>query len=122
MASIAAWQSAGAVAETFRLAFRCYVVWLVVRHVLRDRTITLDTAAGSARAHFLLGMIWTDLFIVLERWRSGSFHVLATWTIGSDRDLRLALAYFSFATLTTLAPATSIPTTHRQEVSVTPRR
>jgi len=108
-------------AETFRLVFLCYVLWLVVRRVLRDRTITLDTIAGAACAYFLLGMIWADLFFVLERLRPGSFKVPATWTIGSDRDLRAALAYFSFATLTTLGYGDIHPN-DPAAACVTPRR
>src|SRR5262249_53797379 len=105
VASISESQSAAVVAETFRLVFRCYVVWRVVRRVLRDRIITLDTVAGAACVYFLLGMIWADLFFVLERWRPGSFHVPAMWMVGSDRALRSAIGDFSFATLTTLGTA-----------------
>jgi voltage-gated potassium channel len=90
-------------AHALRLVFLCYVVGLVFRRVLADRAITLDTVAGAACAYMLLGLAWGDLFLVLESWRPGSFHVPATWTLGSPaQTLRSSLMYFSFATLTTV--------------------
>jgi len=92
----------GAGAEVFRLVFLTYVLWLIMRRVLRDRVVTLDTVAGAACVYFLLGLVWADLFLLVERWRPGSFIVPSTWMVGSGRDLRSALLYFSFATLTTV--------------------
>ncbi len=89
-------------AHVFRLAFLCFVVGLVFRRVLADRAVTLDTVAGAACAYMLLGVVWGILFMLLESWRPGSFHVPLTWTQGADRDLRTSLMYFSFATLTTV--------------------
>jgi multisubunit Na+/H+ antiporter MnhF subunit len=91
-----------AAAHALRLVFLCYVVGLVFRRVLADRAVTLDTVAGAACAYMLLGLVWGDLFMLLESWRPGSFHMPATWTQGSDRTLRSSLVYFSFATLTTV--------------------
>jgi voltage-gated potassium channel len=89
-------------AQVFRLVFLCYVVGLVFRRVLADRAVTLDTVAGAACAYMLLGVVWGTLFLLLESWRPGSFHVPATWTQSPGGDLRTSMMYFSFATLTTL--------------------
>jgi hypothetical protein len=91
-----------AAAHALRLTFLLYVVGLVVRRVLTDRAVTLDTVAGAACAYMLLGLVWGELFLLLEIWRPGSFHLPPTWTQDSMRGLRSTLMYFSFATLTTV--------------------
>lgn len=90
-------------ADAFRLIFLCYVVALVIYRVLADRAVTLDTLAGAACAYMLLGIVWGDLFLLLESWRPGSFHVPLAWTQGTGRTIRSSLMYFSFATLTTVS-------------------
>jgi Ion channel len=89
-------------ADAFRLIFLCYVVALVIHRVLTDRAVSLDTVAGAACAYMLLGVVWGDLFMLLESWHPGSFHVPLAWTQGTGRTLRSSLMYFSFATLTTV--------------------
>src|SRR5262245_1243074 len=89
-------------AHGIRLVFLCYVIVLVLYRVLTDRAVTLDTVAGAACVYMLLGLVWGDLFLVLESWRPGSFHVPREWIEGSAGTLRATLVYFSFATLTTV--------------------
>jgi voltage-gated potassium channel len=91
-----------AVAHALRLVFLCYVVVLVVHRVLADRAVTLDTVAGAACAYMLIGVVWGELFLLLESWRHGSFHVPPTWTPSAGLIPRSSLMYFSFATLTTV--------------------
>ncbi len=97
-------------AETFRLLFLGYVLGLIVWRVLRDRVVTFDTVAGAACAYFLLGLVWGDLFLLVDRWRPGSFAIPTGWLVGPGRDLRSSLMYFSFATLTTLGYGDIRPT------------
>src|SRR4029077_12934025 len=61
------------VSEAARFAFLCYVMAITVRRVMRDRTVTFDTVAGAACSYMLLGVVWGDLFSLVERWRPGSF-------------------------------------------------
>lgn len=91
-----------AVSEAARFVFLCYVLALLVRRVVRDRVVTLDTVAGAACVYLLIGMVWGELFTLVERWRPGSFIIPASWVNAPGRDLRAALMYFSFATLTTV--------------------
>jgi hypothetical protein len=91
-----------AVSEAARFVFLCYVVAVLVRRVMRDRVVTLDTVAGAACSYMLLGWVWGELFTLVERWRPGSFIIPAGWATGPGRDLRATLMYFSFATLTTV--------------------
>jgi hypothetical protein len=91
-----------AAAEAARLVFLCYVLLIVVRHVVRHRVITFDTVAGAACAYMLIGWVWGELFMLVERWRPGSFVIPSSWVTGPGGDMRAALMYFSFATLTTV--------------------
>lgn len=102
VASVADGSLLATLSPAFRLVFLCYVVWLVVRHVLADRAVTADTVAGAACAYMLLGLVWGDLFLLVEQLRPGSLHVPVAWVEGPGRTLRSTLVYFSFATLTTL--------------------
>src|SRR5262249_27363687 len=72
--------------------------------------VTFDTVAGAACAYFLLGLVWGDLFLLVDRWRPGSFAIPTGWMVGPGRDLRSALMYFSFSTLTTLGYGDIHPT------------
>jgi Ion channel len=91
-----------AMSEAARFVFLCYVLAVLVRRVMRDRVVTLDTVAGAACAYMLIGWVWGELFTLVEGWRPGSFIIPAGWLTGPGRDLRSTLMYFSFATLTTV--------------------
>ena len=91
-----------AAAHALRLVFLCYVVVLLMYRVLGDPAVTLDTVAGAACVYMLLGLVWGYLFLVLESWRPGSFHVPPDWIASSPGSLRATLVYFSFSTLTTV--------------------
>ena len=100
-----------AVSEVARLVFLCYVMLVLVRHVRRHRVITFDTVAGAACAYMLIGWVWGEFFTLVERWRPGSFVIPSSWVTGPGSDLRAALMYFSFATLTTLGYGDIHPST-----------
>jgi|SRR5262245_54554990 len=91
-----------ALSEAARFVFLCYVLAVLVRRVMRDRVVTLDTVAGAACAYMLIGWVWGELYTLVEGWRPGSFIIPAGWLSGPGRDLRSTLMYFSFATLTTV--------------------
>ena len=89
-------------APIFRFVFLCYVLVLLLEHVMRDRNVSYDTIAGAACGYMLLGLIWGDLFILTQQWRPGSFDVPSSFVVGAASDQRPALLYFSFSTLTTV--------------------
>jgi hypothetical protein len=90
------------VAPVLRFVFLLYVFARIMRHVLRDRNVTFDTIAGAACGYMLLGLIWGDLFIMVEQWSPGSYEVPSSFLVGPAGDNRAALIYFSFVTLTTV--------------------
>jgi hypothetical protein len=91
-----------AASATLKLIFFGYVMARIVWHVLHDRSVTLDTIAGTACAYMLLGVVWGNLFQLVEHVSPGSFDLPSGWTIGPEKDPRAALMYFSFVTLTTV--------------------
>jgi len=104
------WHTGWAVpAAVFRLVFLCYVLALVLWRVLRDRTVTLDTVAGSACAYMLIGALWGELYVLTEHWRPSSFEIPSGLMGGND--LQIALAYFSYQTLTSVTYGDIRPTT-----------
>ena len=101
----------GMLAALFRLLFLARVILLVVRHVLTQRDVTSDTVAGAACAYLLIGVLWGDLYFLIELLGPGSFAVQESWRIGPARDLRAALTVFSMLNLATLGTDAIEPTT-----------
>jgi len=89
-------------AAVLRLAFLAYVCGVVILRVLRERNVSYDTLAGAACGYMLLGLVWSELYILTELWLPGSFEIPAGFRIGPEADPRAALVYFSFITLTTV--------------------
>ncbi len=89
-----------AISLVLRLGFFVYVFGLIIYRVLRDRNVTYDTLAGASCGYVLLGLLWADLFILLQLFRPGSYDIPPSMLV--DGDPRAALVYFSFVTLTTV--------------------
>ena len=92
-----------------RLVFYAYIAVGIIRHVLRDRTVTMDAIAGAACAYMLLGMVWMHLYLLIELAHPGSFDIPAGFLVRGDPTI--ALGYFSFVTLTTLGYGDIHPST-----------
>src|SRR5438876_9614628 len=58
-----------------RALFFAYVTGVIVWHVLRKPQITTDAIAGAACAYVLLGLVWANLYVLVERARPGSFDI-----------------------------------------------
>jgi voltage-gated potassium channel len=82
----------------------------LISHVLRQREVTFDTIAAAACAYVVFGAIWGDVYFLLALGVPDSFAIPATLLSGAGA-LRVALAYFSFETLTTIAYGDIHPTT-----------
>jgi len=91
-----------AVAAALRLLFFGEVTRVVVVHVLRARRITSDTIAAASCAYMLLGMVWANLYLLLDYMRPGAIDIPSSFTAGFGGDPGPALTYFSFVTLATV--------------------
>jgi Ion channel len=57
------------------IAFFAFTAAVLLRQVLYDATVTVDTIAGSISVYLLLGVIWALIFSLVEAVHPGSFHV-----------------------------------------------
>ncbi|HEV7733537.1 MAG TPA: ion channel [Candidatus Binatia bacterium] len=92
-----------------RLVIFGYAGAAILRRVLGDRQVTLDTIAGGACGYLLIGMIWGVCYLLIEAYSPGSFQIPTEWRLGPDGDLQAACIYFSFSTLTTVAYGPIVP-------------
>jgi len=93
-------------------AFLGFSVAVVLRDILRRRTISGDHVLGAVAGWVLMGLIWGNLFALTDRLVPNSFSV-ATAIAGqlSEWHSRRALFdYFSFTTLTSLGYGDITPT------------
>ncbi len=85
-----------------------FFVYVLCDYVFRSDQVRADHMRGAACIYLLLGMVWASVYLVLERWRPGSFRFpLADGEhyMGVYREL----IYFSYVTLTTLGYGDSVP-------------
>ncbi|MEE9607237.1 MAG: ion channel [Myxococcota bacterium] len=84
--------------------FFLYMIVLILRTILRERTVSLETILGGVAVFLLIGISFALLYGHLEYTAPGSFAYAGQGAIpGASRALREgSLVYFSFITLTTL--------------------
>jgi hypothetical protein len=91
----------------------CFVTTAaVLRIILADREVSLDTIAGAVAAYFLLGIGWAYIYGAIEMFQPGSFRIPEV--LEGEASLRVApllrhLTYYSFVTLTTLGYGDIVP-------------
>ena len=81
-----------------------FAVAVIVRDVFRHRSIGLDEVFGAFGGYLLFGLVWGNLYVLVEVLAPGSFTVSADvrWQL-EDWHLRRALFnYLSFATMASL--------------------
>lgn len=71
-------------------------------HVLRERHVTADTLAAAVCTYMLLGLVFADLYVLTIQAVPDGFVIPASFEPASRADLRGAMIYFSFSTLTTV--------------------
>jgi len=108
-------RSQSAAAATFHLfsaAFLGFAVAVVLRDVLRRRSVRADDVLGGIAGWVLIGLIWGHLYALTDRLVPDSFNVspqiagqLSEW-----HSRRALFDYFSFTTLTSLGYGDITPT------------
>jgi hypothetical protein len=84
--------------------FVAFAVGVIVRDVFRRHAINFDEVIGAFCGYLLLGVVWGNLYVVVELLAPGSFVVApdVRWQL-DDLHLRRALfTYVSFATMASL--------------------
>ena len=79
-------------------------VALIVRDIFRRRAITFDEIFGVFAGYLLLGIVWGNLYGLLDLLAPGSFAISADirWQLGDFHLRRALFNYVSFATMATL--------------------
>ena len=80
-------------AVSFGTILYFYIVVLLVKNLLSYRVVTAELIYCAISTYFLIGIMWTGIYVVLESLSPGSFSGTAEMT---------DLLYFSFVTLTTV--------------------
>jgi len=104
---------AGYLAISSDLAFVGLVIVLLLSYVFRARGTTRETIAAASCAYLLIGLMWADVFSLLEGSTPGSFSPIeaqgSAINILSPRELVARFNYFSFTTLSTVGYGDIVP-------------
>ena len=77
--------------------FYTFMVVIILNYLFKEKQIAFDTIAGAICAYFLIGLMWSSVFAILESSQPGSFQM------SQDVDVEsISFKYFSYVTLTTL--------------------
>lgn len=98
------------------IAFFAMTTVTIISHVLEYRKVSADKIYGAISAYFLIGIIWTLIYITLENAHPGSFSFLntpysSTDELFSHRFYFPSFIYYSFVTQTTLGYGDIVPLT-----------
>jgi hypothetical protein len=78
-----------------------FVLWtglIIVAHVMRSRRVTMDTVFGAACTYLLLGILWSEFYIVVALSVPNAFNGVTGVARGDFGDI----FYYSYITLTTV--------------------
>jgi len=93
-------------------AFFFYAVARVLADIADERRMRADSLAGAAAGYLLLGVGWGLLFVAVERFAPGSFHLAEHFADrATEAELTDLMLYYSFVTLTTLGYGDISPVT-----------
>ncbi|MHC4911733.1 MAG: ion channel [Planctomycetota bacterium] len=96
------------VGEVFSTMFFTFLVVLILNHLCKEKKITADVIAGAICGYLLIGLMWANLFSVLEILQPGSFQIPDH--LSADSSI---FTYYSYVTLTTLGFGDIIPMTNQ---------
>jgi hypothetical protein len=77
-----------------------FVAWVILKDVLQRDRVTAETINGALCVYLLAGLIWSQLYLIVESAAPGSFRLAEA--ASHPGDLEQQLTYFSFVTQTTL--------------------
>ncbi len=104
------------VAVTYHLSlalFLCFAVGVMVRDIFHRRAIRFDEVIGAFCGYLLLGLVWGNVYVVVEMLAPGTFAVAAEirWQLDSPHLRRALFNYVSFATMSSLGYSDVTPVT-----------
>jgi voltage-gated potassium channel len=84
--------------------FVAYAVGVIVRDIFRRHAIRFDEVIGAFCGYLLLGLVWGNLYVVVELLAPGSFAIAPDirWQLDDPHLRRALFNYVSFATIASL--------------------
>jgi hypothetical protein len=92
----------------YGLPFSLFVIYRMAKYVFKGGKVTSDRLQGAVCIYLLLGYLWADLYMVLDRLGPGAFR-FSTDVAESAGQVYRELIYFSYVTLTTLGYGDTAP-------------
>jgi hypothetical protein len=91
-----------------QLMFYAFVVFCILRQIIRSHQVTSATILGAISVYFLIAIFWAMLFYLLEILQPGSFVVAGDRQTPIDPNI---LIYFAQITITSVGYGEVLPTT-----------
>jgi hypothetical protein len=96
------------------LAMMLYAAVWILHHIFNTTRVTSRTLQEALCVYLLIGMIWTQFFLLIDVAQPGSFRLTAGLTdphvgYAARRSQTLDLAYYSFVTLSTVGYGDILP-------------
>ena len=93
------------VGDCFGVVFLSFLAVLILRSVISAKEVSSDVICGAIVVYLFIGVIWGDLFNLIETMQPGSF----SSSLENVRQGESVFVYFSFVTLTTLGYGDILP-------------
>lgn len=94
------------IAKCLEFTFFLLITIMILRNVFSATVITGETVAGAVCAYLMIGLMWANVYVILETVMPGSFAGPGEGNLlNKTLPLRMGLShfnYFSFVTLSTL--------------------
>jgi len=88
----------------FLVLFIGFAVGVIVRDIFRRRAISFDEVVGAFCGYLMLGLVWGNLYVLVESLAPGSFAVAPEirWQLDDPHLRRALFNYLSFANMASL--------------------
>ncbi len=80
------------------ILFMGFIVGIILSYLFKEKEITSDVIMGAICGYFLIGLLWNNVYALLEVLEPNSFQFSQSHDTGGGLDF----IYYSFVTLTTL--------------------
>jgi hypothetical protein len=86
----------------FQMIFDGYIVFVLLRHIMRSRTVTADLIYGAISVYILLGVFFSAFYVFLDSITPHAIFEYVGGTADTGDISEAKVFYYSFVTLTTL--------------------
>lgn len=100
-----------------RIVFVAFLIVQVLMHLFNPVRVTFDTLCASMCVYLLVGLLWMNVFMIIETLRPGSYVMTircenATAGLIGEAERSMRMLYFSFTTITGVGYGDIVPATN----------